>query len=52
MDFTGRPMKGMVYVAGTVIIDDDDRLAAWVDRGVRFAAALAPKTKRAPTTKR
>ena len=42
MDFTGRPMKGMIFVesAGT---DADDDLAAWVDAGADFAASLPPK---------
>jgi TfoX/Sxy family transcriptional regulator of competence genes len=42
MNFTGRPMKGMVYVdpAGYAT---DDGLAAWVERGLQFAASLPPK---------
>jgi len=42
MDFTGRPMKGMVFVdsAGT---ESDDGLAAWVDAGADHAASLPPK---------
>jgi TfoX/Sxy family transcriptional regulator of competence genes len=42
MDFTGRPMKGMVYVdsGGT---GDDDALAGWVGAGAGFAASLPPK---------
>lgn len=42
MDFTGRPMKGMVFVdsAGT---DADDDLAGWVEAGADFAASLPPK---------
>jgi TfoX/Sxy family transcriptional regulator of competence genes len=42
MDFTGRPMKGMVYVdpAGYAT---DAGLAAWIGRGVEFAASLPPK---------
>ena len=42
MDFTGRPMKGMVYV--------DKRghrrkpsLQAWVERGLSYARSLPPK---------
>ncbi len=42
MDFTGRPMKGMVYV-GPGGCEDDDDLRAWVDRGVAFATSLPPK---------
>ena len=45
MDFTGRPMKGMVFVgpAGT---DGDEALAGWVDAGADFAASLPAKSKR------
>jgi TfoX/Sxy family transcriptional regulator of competence genes len=41
MDFTGRPMKGMVYVGPQGIKSDAD-LAAWVRRGAEFAATLPP----------
>lgn len=42
MDFTGKPMKGMLFVepAGT---DPDDALAGWVDAGADHAASLPPK---------
>ena len=42
MDFTGRAMKGMVYVAvpGTL---EDESLAVWIDRGVAFAGSLPVK---------
>jgi TfoX/Sxy family transcriptional regulator of competence genes len=45
MDFTGRPMKGMVFVdrAGT---ETDEDLAGWVDAGADFATSLPPKQKR------
>lgn len=42
MDFTGRPMRGMVYVDGTGLEEEDD-LAAWVLRGVNFAMSLPAK---------
>jgi TfoX/Sxy family transcriptional regulator of competence genes len=42
MDFTGRPMKGMVFVDATGTSTDDD-LAGWVDAGADFAASLPPK---------
>jgi len=42
MDFTGRPMKGMIYV-GAAGYEDDASLRAWVDRGVAFATSLPPK---------
>lgn len=42
MDFTGRPMKGMVFVdpAGT---EADKDLTAWTEAGADFAASLPPK---------
>ena len=45
MDFTGRPMKGMVFVdaAGT---EGEEALAGWVDAGADFAASLPAKSKR------
>lgn len=42
MDFTGRPMKGMVYVAAAGY-KDDASLRAWLDRAVAFASSLPPK---------
>ena len=39
MDFTGRPMKGFVYV-GPEGINDDGALSGWVERGVSFAQSL------------
>jgi hypothetical protein len=39
MDFTGRPMRGWLLVAG---VDADD-LGDWVDRVTAFAATLPPK---------
>jgi hypothetical protein len=42
MDFTGRSMKGMVYVAVDGFAEDDD-LHAWIDRGLAYAQALPPK---------
>jgi hypothetical protein len=41
MDFTGRPMKGFVFVdAGAV---GDRALRQWVQRGVTFAESLPAK---------
>ncbi len=42
MDFTGRPMRGMVYVspAGT---KNDEELADWVGRAIEFVETLPPK---------
>lgn len=42
MDFTGRSMKGMVYVAVDGFAEDDD-LQAWLDRGLAFTGSLPPK---------
>jgi TfoX/Sxy family transcriptional regulator of competence genes len=53
MDFTGRPMKGYVFVAsaGTRTAR---QVAAWVERGLAFAATVqrAPRPKRAARPKR
>ncbi len=45
MDFTGRPMKSMVYVAPTGL-QSDDALRSWLDRAVGFARSLPPKKPR------
>lgn len=42
MDFTGRSMRGMVYVDELGISEDDD-LGGWIGRGVEFASSLPPK---------
>lgn len=42
MDFTGRPMKGMAYVAPAGCRAEAD-LAAWVDMAADFAASLPHK---------
>ena len=42
MDFTGRSLKGMVYV-GVDGIAEDDRLAEWLQVAVDFAGSLPPK---------
>lgn len=42
MDFTGRPMKGWVYVDPPGYVDDGD-LAYWVEQGVAYARSLPPK---------
>lgn len=42
MDFTGRPLRGMVYV-GPTGCKSDDVLRGWVERGVSFSAALPNK---------
>jgi hypothetical protein len=42
MDFTGKPMRGIVYVdaVGTAT---DDALEGWIDRGLEFAGSLPAK---------
>ena len=42
MDFTGRPMRGLVYV-GRPGFESDPDLAAWVEYGASFARNLPPK---------
>lgn len=42
MDFTGRPMKSMIYVSQAGVVDER-ALETWVRRGVAFARTLPPK---------
>jgi TfoX/Sxy family transcriptional regulator of competence genes len=42
MDFTGRSLKGFVYVSPEGL-EDDGELTAWVARGRDFAASLPHK---------
>ncbi len=42
MDFSGRSMKGFVVVSAE-LLEDDEGLEAWVERGVCFAESLPPK---------
>lgn len=44
MDFTGRPMRGMVYVEPAGVASDAD-LARWVERAVTVARAEASVAK-------
>jgi TfoX/Sxy family transcriptional regulator of competence genes len=41
-DFTGKPMKGIVYVSPERT-SDDEGLAEWVETGADHAASLPPK---------
>jgi len=53
MDFSGKPMKGFVYVAPDGF-ESDERLEWWVRQGVTFARAAAKRPKkpgRAPRNK-
>ena len=42
MDFTGRPLRGMLMVDGEGVAEDAD-LEVWVSRGEGFARTLPPK---------
>ena len=42
MDFTGRPMKGMVFV-DPATCPDPESLRAWLTLALRFARSLPPK---------
>lgn len=44
MDFTGRSLKGFVYVSAEVLAEDGT-LAEWVERGVSFARSLPPRAR-------
>ena len=49
MDFTGRPLKGMVYVAPAGL-GDEAALAGWVGRAVEFTGGLPPKQRKPSRT--
>ncbi len=42
MDFTGRAIRGMVFVSEDGISEDED-LEDWLERGISFAGSLPPK---------
>ena len=42
MDFTGRPLKGYVYVSPPSV-GDDDALRDWLGGALAFVATLPPK---------
>ena len=42
MDFTGKPMKGMLYVDAEGITEDEE-LAVWITRSLRFISGLPSK---------
>jgi len=44
MDFTGRPLRGMVYVAPAGV-RTKRALETWIDRGVRFTRSLAENAR-------
>jgi hypothetical protein len=42
MDFTGKPLKSMIYVdAGG--LDSDESLQTWVESALKFIKTLPPK---------
>lgn len=45
MDFTGKPMKGLVYVDADGIAEDSE-LKEWINRCLDFVLALPPKKKK------
>lgn len=42
MDFTGKPLKGFVFIGGEAIAEEG-ALADWINCGLVFAASLPPK---------
>lgn len=42
MDFTGRPLRGMVYVAADALTSSRT-LQRWIDQATAFAGSLPPK---------
>jgi len=51
MDFTGRPMKGWIFV-GPSGVEDDAALASWVEWGVETATRAASTKGKPPARKR
>ena len=51
MDFTGRPLSGMVYVDPEGLAMNED-LDGWVARGFAFASSLPPKPPKKPKAKK
>jgi TfoX/Sxy family transcriptional regulator of competence genes len=51
MDFTGRPSKGMVYVAPAGM-RTASALRKWIERGLRFAETLPARTAAPRRTKK
>ena len=50
MDFTGKPMKGFVFVDAEGL-KTERTLKSWVDRGVAFASSLPPKKPKRSATR-
>ena len=51
MDFTGRPMRGYVFVAPAGF-EEDEALARWIDRSAAHVATLPAKEAKRPAAKR
>jgi len=47
MDFTGRPLRGLVYVACEGFESDED-LARWLELGVSYVSGLPVEPRRGP----
>ena len=45
MDFTGKPMKGFLYVGVEGTTKERD-LRAWIDKGLAFVGSLPPKKEK------
>lgn len=45
MDFTGRPMKGYLYVS-TQGYESDEELLEWINRSLKFTSSLPQKKKK------
>jgi TfoX/Sxy family transcriptional regulator of competence genes len=43
MDFTGKPMKAMIYVDANGL-DSDESLRPWVESALKFVKKLPPKS--------
>jgi TfoX/Sxy family transcriptional regulator of competence genes len=44
MEFTGRPMKGMVFVSPAAF-KTEDGLRSWIEAGLGYARTLPPKSQ-------
>ena len=47
MDFTGRTMKGYLFVSGDALVDDE-ALTGWLRGAMAFVATLPEKAPKAP----
>ena len=48
MDFTGRPMTGMIYVSGEIL---ETALPEWLEQAFEFVNSLPPKSAKKKTRK-